>query len=519
MAKIWNSTKRMRDLGGWINRLNSDTNIDDNQCIVSNNWGVEWNKVVSLKWYAAVHKFGSDNTRVQWLSSYWDYLVWIQKSKIYVYNIVTWAEDSLTISWISDSDDFNITIGKFIDIYIIVTSRDWLYAPLSYKYVESTTTLTNDSSNFTWFVSWFKPTSSIFYRGQLLFGWTPTAPSVLYYSKSYVSTDVTPSWYTFNAYPAWAQTIGDGSPIVWFLSWQDKIYIWKRNSIWKIDGYTDDGISFAFQITKQTSTWPINQESFVNVMQDIFFYDGHSVRRLSYEANTLALKDSAISDNISPYLWSFPLNQVSATSWFTYPYYKLAIRQELSSDNDFVFTYNVINKSWWTQTGLVTRHSVSWYAEKWVAYFGSSYDWTIYKDNFTYTYDWQLIPRNYSWKVLDFWDSIDYKRLTEIEVSWLIAPWHLVYIDIIKEWTVIDTREIYFPSSYWATTWSSVIGATLSGSAWENTPSLLPYVYRFECYDDWRTFQIWIRDNWVWYFEIQYLNAMYKFLKSFDIHY
>jgi len=521
MAKINNATKRIQDLSGWINRLKSDTNIDDNQCVVSNNWWMEGNKFASIKWFASVHKFGTTNSRIQWLSSYGDYVISIQDTKLYVHNIVNGLWANITISWISNLDDFNITIGKFVDIYIIVTNVDWSDTPRSFKLVESTMVITNDSSSFVGFT--WTPTCSIFYQGQLLFSGIPSSPSVLYYSKPFISTDTTPSWYKFDAYPAWAQTIWDWSPIVWFLTWQDKLYIWKKNSIWKVDWVSDTGAwadaKFSYTVTKQTSTWPINQESFINVMQDIFFYDGHSIRRLSYEANTLALKDSSISDNIQPYLASFPQDQKSATSWFSYPYYKLAIRQELSSDNDFVFAYNVINKSFITQTWLITRHSTNSYFDKSIAYFGSSYDWTVYRDNFTYTYDWQAIDRSYIGKALDYGDSIDYKRLTEVEISWLISPWHLVYIDIIKDSQIIDTREIFFASSLWATTWASVIGASTSWAFWANSEPLIPYAIRFECYDDGRTFQLWVRNNSTWYFEIQYFNTMYKFLKAFELHY
>lgn len=519
MAKIWNSTKRIADLSGGINRLMGEATMDDNQCVVSNNWGVEGNKLSSLKWFASVHKFWTWNTRIQGISTYGDYIIAIHNSKICIFNVVTSVETNLAIAWISATDDFNITIGKYIDIYIIVTSKDWLYKPFSFKFVESTLTLTNDSAAFVGLSATFFATCSIFYRWQLLFWGLPEAPSVLYYSKTYQSTDITPSWYTFNAYTWGAQTIWDWSPIVAFVVGQDKVYIGKNNSIWKIDSFYDDKTSFSFLITKQTSTGPVNQESFIPVMQDIFFYDGHSVRRLSYEANTLALKDSSISDNIQPYIDSFPSNQKISSSWFSYPYYKLALRQELSSDNDFVFAYNVISKSWVTQTWLLTRHSTSWYLNKSVAYFGSSYDWSVYRDNYTYTYDWQAIPRTYLWKAFDYGDGIDYKRLTEVEISWQISPWHLVYIDILKDNQVIDTREIFYSNSYWATTWSSIIGATTFGSSWANSEPLIPYVFRYECYDDGRSFQIGVRDNWTWYFEMGDFNTMYKFLKSFDVHY
>ena len=99
MAKIGNSTKRIQDLSGWINRLRSDTNIDDNQCVVSNNWGMEGNKFASVKGFASIHTFGTSNSRIQWLGSYGDYVVAIQDTTLYVYNLVTWVGANVAITY------------------------------------------------------------------------------------------------------------------------------------------------------------------------------------------------------------------------------------------------------------------------------------------------------------------------------------------------------------------------------------------------------------------------------------
>lgn len=96
-----------------------------------------------------------------------------------------------------------------------------------------------------------------------------------------------------------------------------------------------------------------------NVDQDIFFFDGKSVRRLSYEENVLALKDASISDDIKPTIEGLPDNQTEAKVFFIYPLVKVFVRSDLSADNDIALVYNVINKSWSIQETIILKHATS----------------------------------------------------------------------------------------------------------------------------------------------------------------
>ena len=149
-------------------------------------------------------------------------------------------------------------------------------------------------------------------------------------------------------------------------------------------------ISVRYPIQQVTKTGAVNQGCIENVEQDLFFFDGKAVRRLSYEEGTFALNDTAISNKIAPTLENIPDDQSKAMSYFVYPYYKLFYRSEGSGTNDTCLRYNVINKSWSTQVGIVTEVGVSGYLEKEsmnTAFFGSPFDGTVYKDNSSYYYE------------------------------------------------------------------------------------------------------------------------------------
>ena len=109
-------------------------------------------------------------------------------------------------------------------------------------------------------------------------------------------------------------------------------------------------------------------------MQDIFYFDGNNIRRLSYETNTLTLKDTPISEKITPLIRLLPKEQTQATACFTYPFYKLFLRTELSTDNNIALVYNVINKAWSVQTNVFVAHATSGYNSYSLAYLGSAFD-------------------------------------------------------------------------------------------------------------------------------------------------
>lgn len=520
MAKIGYNTKRLSDFGGGINTLLWDTDIDENQSIESNNFWVEGNKLAPIKWFLRKTKVGTNNKKIQWLTNYWDYIIAIHDGKLYVYNKTNWVTTSATITWINATDDFNITVGKYANIYIIITSRSWSFVPYSFKFVETWPTLSDDSSNFVWLAWTFKPTCSIFLDWQLLFWGSAWSPSQLLYSKVY-NLWATPEWYDFSAYKSWSQIVGDWSPIVWFVTGKDNTFIAKRNSIWKIDSAYDNTTDWIFwyKVSKETSTWPVNQESIINVLQDIFYFDWDSVRRLSYEASTLALKDTAISANILPSFQAIQRDQSKSTMWMSYPYVKIWVRTSISSDNDLVFTYNLINKSWATQTWYSVTHSTSWYFENSISYFGGWFDWTIYEDNYSYSFnDWD-VDKSYTSRWMNFGDDVDYKRVWEVEIAWRVEAWHTYYIDILKGSQVIATRTIYEDSSILPTIGSETIWVVTPWASTSSNDKLIDFRERIELFDDWRVFYWRLRGQNTWYIEIQAVNWMSKFVKAYDIHY
>jgi len=71
----------------------------------------------------------------------------------------------------------------------------------------------------------------------------------------------------------------------------------------------------------------LNQSVITDVQQDTFYLDwkNRSVRRLSYEANVSALRDSRVNDEIRSLMTTLPEEQPLATASFSYPNYKLSL--------------------------------------------------------------------------------------------------------------------------------------------------------------------------------------------------
>ncbi len=530
MSSIWTTKYVLDQHGGGINVLDDDTSIADNEWVEMENFDVLGNRMVAPLGYEKFFTFWNTSNPIQGLSVFGEFVFAIQNWKLFIHNTSNWTTypdnttwfDFLNTTW----QNFNITINKFLDtIAIVICEQDGLD---SIKVVELSSSFILSNKSLTWFSG--NPTCSIFYNGQLLLGWVIGKPWVLYYSKPYdpLQSTIENSIYKFDVYPAGFQAIGDGTPITWFNYGNQTLYIGKRNSIWKVTWFTDNATlaspTFKFDVTPISGTWPLNQEVFISVMQDTFYYDGNAVRRLSYEANTLALKDAAISNYIQPIIESLPTSQLNATSLFIYPYYKIFLRNELSNVNNIGLVYNVINKSWRIQSGITVLHSASGYKDNSIAYFGDVFNWNVYKDNVSYTYDWGNIARRAKTKSFDYNDRVQYKRFFQTEVSGEIQYWMKVYVDILVDNIVVDTREINStPTDYLlpATTWASTIGSTTSGAADKNTWDIVTFTERYEMYNDGRIYALVFRTEDIGFFQLHTRSCTNKKLKTsnYDIHY
>jgi hypothetical protein len=283
MAKIWASTLRFWDLSGWINQLDWDTQIQDNEARICDWFNFEGNRLVTLKGYEEYSELIWD-WYVKGISNIGEYLFIIYNTKVRAIHIPTSVVKDytwFTLPW----DNYNVTIWRVFDYFLVLTDTTWATDLILLRFIPNATftssTLTNITASIVWLAS-KKFTCAWFYNWKILL-WGNPSNSALYYSKTAtVSTES--DIYDFNALDASSQYIGEGaSAITWFKGWQDNFYIFKRDSVFQIVSFQQnthtnsawalvlDSVAF---ITKRISNaGAINQQTIQQVEQDIFYFD------------------------------------------------------------------------------------------------------------------------------------------------------------------------------------------------------------------------------------------------------
>lgn len=518
-------TSRWNDFWGWLNVRDSSDSIDEKQSTLANNITSEWNKLVTIPWYSEFIALNATIKNGQWIALYSWRIIALNNNILYVYDTATGTQYSQAAAVANDTDIYSIITTKAfsgnIAIVLINTNVDRIEDVKAYEFNTTTNVFTNKTiTNLTNknFKTW------VFYEGKLILGWNPLYPSSLYSSKTW-SVTTPDNIYDFGwgtAYDSSAQNVWDWEPIVWIVSNNNELFIFKTNSVWRVNGTKDTWSVFAYQLKQETASGALNPKCIVPVEQDILFFDWINIRRLSYEMNLSALTDDAISKEISPIIESLPDNQkVNATMYYVYPFVKLFLRDKFSSYNSVWIIYNIVDKSFSTQTWVEVIQWVWWFIDnRRTAYFISPQTSTVYQDNVWYTYNWWNIQVSHKSKRFVLWDWVDYKRISQVELYWETETWLATSIDVIVNWAVIDTREIYFAESITPTTWSSVVGSTLLWANWTEWESKMrTFVHRWEYFNDGRDFQFAIRSNWQWKFELHWLNLTYKPVRAYDLHY
>lgn len=240
----------------------------------------------------------------------------------------------------------------------------------------------------------------------------------------------------FITYSAWAQRIGWDWKITWMVVWEHWLYVFKEDEIWYSQDIQDDWVAFSFIFNRITNNWAASQSLIEQVEQDIFYFDwrNRKVRRLSYEQNLTTLQDTNVSLDID---WLImPITKVQKTPLlkFKYPNLKLCLQSSDLWYNDKIFTYNVANKAWVTET---TLNNIKWAYKQY--YFSSTYD--VYEDELygTYVSTWSFLSKEY-----DLWDANVLKRLWDFEIYWKITTWVTLTLTLkaLNEyWTVIIRTE------------------------------------------------------------------------------
>lgn len=509
-------TSRYNDFWGWMNVRDSADSIEDKQGVFLKNFQWEGNKLVTMKGYEPITSHWGK--QIQWIASWSKYVIYIHNLTLYVYDTNTNSSiASISVTWWADTI-FNISVGKILSTWICISDSKWIYDTQLFKL--DWTTLTSQA--FTSLTN-KKFTCNAFMGNRLWLGWNNLAPSTLYTSQQ-ASPLTESNIYNFTYWNWISSTIDliwDVNPITWFIDNNWDYYIFKTNGSYNVIDIISPTTtsSAAIRTKKVTSTWAINQQVIQNVDQDVLYFDGRNVRRLSYEQNTLALKDSSVSTEISTFINELPEIQSQATAWFVYPYYKLFVRDRFSNTNNIWLIYNIREKSWSIQQWIFPSvWASSYWNEKRVAYFWSWVYWDIFKESLWLSFWWGDVNYLFISKKYAFWDNLDYKRLWEIELYGKISSWLKLYLDIILDDAVIDTREIYFEEFISPTLWSSTIWVSTFGWV-ETTNQLNNFRYRYEYFNDWVFIQFRIRWTWVWYFELHWVNIESKFIKAYPIHY
>lgn len=516
-------TSRFSDFSGGINLRNSADRIDDNQFQELINMSSEGNKLVLIKWFTFLKQLTWDWTvgKIQWMELFSNYLICIFKANLYIYNLSTWVVSVQAAAVTSQTDRFQIVINKLTDIAIILINTNASTTEDIKAYEFNISTLAFVNKAFTWLVSKnFK--CGAFYEGKLMLWGNPTAPSVLYFSKTFWATSLA-NIYDFNAYNSWSQVVWDWEAIVSFASNNTEFFILKTNSVWKIVGSTDTWTAYAYQLRQETSTWIINAFCIVNVEKDIIYFDWTTVRRISYEQNIQALSDSAIGKDIEPWIKSLSQSQKdNAFMVYAYPYVKLVLRSNTSAVNDFGILYNVVDKWFSTQVGIdgyIGTNGI--YNNQRVAYMGSQFDSSVFQDNEWLNYNDGDISFKSRSKKVNFGDGVNYKQFLRMEFNWVITIWLLANITIYVDGKEIVTKTIdssesseLSPTLGSATFGSSPFGSNNDVDEWTTTR----FETKIELYNSWRDIEYIISWSWQWIIELNWQTITYKHTLAYDTH-
>lgn len=516
-------TSRFSDFSGGINLRNSADRIDDNQFQELINMSSEGNKLIIIKGFKFLKQLTWDGTigKVQWMKLFSNYLICIFKANLYIYNLSTWVVSIQTSAVTSQTDRFQIVINKLLDISIILINTNPSTTEDIKAYEFNITTLAFVNKTFTWlsdknFKCWH------LYEGKLMLGWNPSAPSVLYFSKTFLVT--TPdNIYDFSAYNSSSQPVGDWEAIVSFASNNTEFFIFKTNSIWKITWSQDVPPAYAFILRQENATWVINPFCIVNVEKDIIYFDWTTFRRISYEQNIQALSDSAIGKDIEPWIKSLSQNQRdNAFMVYAYPYVKLILRSNTSQVNDFGILYNVVDKWFSTQIGIdgsIGTNGI--FNNQRVAYIGSQFDSSIFQDNESLSYNDGDISFKSRSKKVNFGDGVNYKQFIRMEFNWIITIWLQAYITIYVDGKEITTKQINStPSSELAPT----MGATIFGSTPIGSNNNIDegtttwFETKIELYNSWREIEYVINGLGQGILELNWQTITYKHTLAYDIH-
>lgn len=479
--------QRIHDYGGGLNLRESPNQIEDKQSQVCENWNFEGNRLVNSKRMKQLYNLWG-TTQVQGIKEFeWD-VYFVHDSKLYK----NWVE----IVFTGTLPDKKVHISIWWDLYFF-TFEDGTEPPY---YINAWVLSSVAGIGF--------PRYNVVYNGKWILGGYDN--DNIYFSQTAGPTNPT-DIFDFASYSAGSQSVGGNSTwrITGFSIWENWLYVFKYDEVLYSNTEKDSGSDFNFVFNPVSTTWTLNQNLITPVQQDIFYFDSknNAVRRLSYEHNLTTLRDTAISDEITPLLERLTESQYNATGSYLYPNYKLFLRSNFAGTdyNEITLVYNVDNKSWWTETGkacFVSHNGYLW----------STFEWKIWKDDQLPWKKWVRISKQW-----DFWDWIDNKRYWELEIKGRMESTLTLYVDIYVNWLLEETRTINVSEQV-----SSTFGTiTLwTGVLWSPTTSnqMVDFRERFDLWLEGQYIEIWLRYEWLGNVEVSEDNIQWKLIKWYKLY-
>lgn len=544
---------RLTDVGGGLNLVVDWGSISDNQSQVLHNMRTNKTTIQSIEWYKSIsHPFSSNIPNKGTIFS-WEWVVMMGEplntelgDGFYAqpFNLTTWVSplptfinyslSNSTVSWRGFGwNDLGTQYICIIGIYDTNGRAAW--TPLVYR-INSNGTM--DNIPLSW-ISWAYG-CGMYYEGRLILSWKNWAPWLVSFSQtaSTASVDNFKNFWT----PGFEQIVGEWDEIVTGLavsSWKI-LALTKKAIYWGVvsSTKTQTGTSYTYNsatppaVTSTTaqyttsfqcvfemvsSTWNVDAWSFVNVNHDLFFFDWSSIRRLGYEENISAIRDSSISDYIRPIFSSLP-RQRKITANFVFPLVKFYFNKD-SDVNDFAVVYNVMDKSFSTQRIGASDCGVLKIKDKYLNVWMSSFSSQVMEclPEGVSSYDGNPQREHFVWKDFSVYDDVDYKRYTQVELSGEATDWTNVEVNIYVDWRLIKTSEFIVEGDK-----SPTIGAVtfwvLSLGSNSPTNNLAWWTKRIELFHDGQTLTIEVKKNGNWFIRLFPCNYRFREVKAFPIH-
>lgn len=553
MANQKQQTRRYIDLSGGMNTYVSDSLILDNQSVSLVNLVNDGNRIKVIPGYSKHTDWNKarwerykkwDSYDIQWFAYNGDYVVFIINRDLITYNIktdesyifpdVVWFTGKTNIT--SNKETYQITIWNdyFIVTNTLMDENSPLYnygepARIFWHYENTDGSITNrivevKSPHEEFHPRWSSVINdSIYFAGGRrwldrisLWKW-PT------YDRKNATTDDTmvadmadftkPKW-TYRAF------IGQWDNINALIQNAGNIFVWKKDGIYIVSEQTNNEWELIMpQVKKVTQSWIQNNFSWVNVNNQIFYYDWVSVRILSQEMQN-SLVDQNISRNIQKELDCLPREQKWSAMNFEYPFVKLFLSTENSWEyNDIAFVYNIETQSWSIQKDILMRYCDSAYEYK-NARMNSFFTWLngiIYQDNDGTTFGDE--PIEFEW--ISKWfifnqDPFQTYKITNSRLYWE-NDWEVNFeMSIITENIFADKvvlrenepRKIKIHSHSEQTTGNSLIWtSTIGNFRWRECSEMKKYVC-IPCSDatSWYKQYFVVRWSTFWEFNIEQLT-------------